>query len=60
MKPEEEEKMLEAFERLRLSYNLRLYKVCCLICESLVEKFRAEAESMTETPIQVVKRFIGA
>jgi hypothetical protein len=60
MKPEEEDKIVEALDQLRLSYNLRQYRVCSLICESLAEKFRAVTENMKETPIQVVKMFIGA
>ena len=44
MGSEEEEKIVEAMEQLRISYNLRQWRVCSLICESLSEKFKAIAD----------------
>jgi len=38
--PEEEDKVVEALEELRINYNLRQWRVCSLICESLADKFR--------------------
>ncbi|MFI5448887.1 MAG: hypothetical protein ACHQ03_03850 [Candidatus Bathyarchaeia archaeon] len=43
MKPEEEDKIIEALEELRINYNLRQWRVCSLICESLADKFRMVA-----------------
>ncbi|MEM3571216.1 MAG: hypothetical protein QW589_04725 [Candidatus Bathyarchaeia archaeon] len=40
MDPEEEDKIIEALEQLRINYSLRQWKVCSLICESLAEKFK--------------------
>jgi len=40
LKPEEEDKIVEALEELRINYNLRQWRVCSLICESLADKFR--------------------
>jgi hypothetical protein len=40
MTPEEEDKVVEALEELRIQYNLRQWRVCSLICESLADKFR--------------------
>ncbi len=48
MGSEEEEKIIEAMEQLRISYNLRQWKVCSLICESLAEKFKSMAERLSE------------
>jgi hypothetical protein len=56
MSAEEEDKIVEALEQLRLSYNLRQYRVCSLICESLAEKFKAIAENRTEAPTQVQRK----
>jgi len=53
MNAEEEDKIVEALEQLRLSYNLRQYRVCSLICDSLAEKFKAIAQNRAETPTQV-------
>jgi hypothetical protein len=39
LKPEEEDKIVEALEELRINYNLRQWRVCSLICESLADKF---------------------
>jgi len=41
--PEEEDKVVEALEELRINYNLRQWRVCSLICESLADKFRTIA-----------------
>jgi hypothetical protein len=41
--PEEEDKVVEALEELRINYNLRQWRVCSLICESLSDKFRTIA-----------------
>jgi hypothetical protein len=41
--PEEEDKVVEALEELRINYNLRQWRVCSLICESLADKFKAIA-----------------
>jgi len=43
--PEEEDKVVEALEELRINYNLRQWRVCSLICDSLADKFRAIANS---------------
>jgi len=40
MSPEEEDKVVEALEELRINYNLRQWRVCSLICDSLADKFR--------------------
>ena len=56
MNAEEEDKVVEALEQLRVSYNLRQYRVCSLICESLAEKFRAIAEGELEAPTQVQRK----
>jgi len=56
MTAEEEDKIVEALEQLRLSYNLRQYRVCSLICESLAEKFKAIAEAQTESPTQIQRK----
>ncbi len=45
MTPEEEDKVVEALEELRINYNLRQWRVCSLICESLADKFRSVANS---------------
>ena len=44
LKPEEEDKIVEALEELRIQYNLRQWRVCSLICDSLAEKFRTIAK----------------
>jgi len=41
---EEEDKIIEALEQLRINYNLRQWRVCSLICESLAEKFKSLAK----------------
>jgi len=41
--PEEEDKVVEALEELRINYNLRHWRVCSLICESLADKFKSIA-----------------
>jgi hypothetical protein len=46
--PEEEDRVVEALEELRINYNLRQWRVCSLICESLADKFRDMAK-ITET-----------
>jgi len=38
--PEEEDRICEALEQLRINHNLRQWRVCALICESLAEKFK--------------------
>jgi hypothetical protein len=43
--PEEEDKLVEALEELRINYNLRQWRVCSLICESLADKFKAVAKT---------------
>jgi len=48
LNPEEEDKILEAMEQLRINYNLRQWRVCSLICESLAEKFKAISEKEIE------------
>ncbi len=40
MSPEEEDKVVEALEELRINYNLRQWRVCSLLCDSLADKFR--------------------
>jgi hypothetical protein len=51
MGSEEEEKIVEAMEQLRISYNMRQWRVCSLICESLAEKFKSIADrSSNENP----------
>ena len=42
--PEEEDKVVEALEELRINYNLRQWRVCSLICDSLADKFRTIAK----------------
>ena len=44
MGSEDEEKIIEAMEQLRISYNLRQWRVCSLVCESLAEKFKSMAD----------------
>ena len=44
MNPDEEDKIVEAMEQLRINYNLRQWRVCSLICESLADKFKSVAE----------------
>jgi hypothetical protein len=56
MDAEQEDKIVEALEQLRVSYNLRQWRVCSLICESLAEKFKAIAQSELEAPTQVQRR----
>ncbi|MGQ9543306.1 MAG: hypothetical protein ACUVTM_04360 [Candidatus Bathyarchaeia archaeon] len=41
---EKEDRIAEAMEQLRISYTMRQWRVCSLICESLAEKFRSMAE----------------
>ena len=42
--PEEEDSICEAMEQLRINYNLRQWRVCALICDSLTEKFKSQSE----------------
>jgi hypothetical protein len=44
MTPEEEDKVVEALEELRINYNLRQWRVCSLICDTLADKFRSIAK----------------
>jgi len=44
MDPAEEDKIVEALEQLRINYNLRQWRVCSLICDSLAEKFKSLSE----------------
>jgi hypothetical protein len=53
MNAEEEDKIVEALEQLRINYNLRQYRVCSLICESLSEKFKVIAEESIEVTTAV-------
>jgi hypothetical protein len=53
MNAEEEDKIVEALEQLRINYNLRQYRVCSLICESLAEKFKVIAEESVEVTTAV-------
>jgi hypothetical protein len=46
IKPEEEDKVVEALEELRINYNLRQWRVCSLICDSLADKFRDMAKTI--------------
>jgi len=48
LNPEEEDKILEAMEQLRINYNLRQWRVCSLLCESLADKFRSISEKENE------------
>jgi len=48
LNPEEEDKILEAMEQLRINYNLRQWRVCSLICQSLADKFKAISEKESE------------
>ena len=41
MNPDTEDKIVEAMEQLRINYNLRQWRVCSLICESLADQFKA-------------------
>lgn len=50
MNPDEEDKIVEAMEQLRINYNLRQWRVCSLICESLAEKFKSIAEQNADLP----------
>jgi hypothetical protein len=50
MNPDEEDKIVEAMEQLRINYNLRQWRVCSLICESLADKFKSVAEQNDESP----------
>jgi hypothetical protein len=43
--PEEEDKVVEALEELRINYKLRHWRVCSLICESLADKFKSIANA---------------
>jgi hypothetical protein len=36
----EEDKITEAMEQLRISYTMRQWRVCSLICESLADQFK--------------------
>lgn len=44
MNPDEEDKIVEAMEQLRINYNVRQWRVCSLICESLADKFKSLAD----------------
>ncbi|MBS7622966.1 hypothetical protein KEJ39_04725 [Candidatus Bathyarchaeota archaeon] len=44
MDPDQEDKITEAMEQLRISYTMRQWRVCSLICESLADEFRRIAE----------------
>lgn len=46
IKPEEEDRVVEALEELRINYNMRQWRVCSLICESLADKFRDMAKAI--------------
>jgi len=48
LNPEEEDKILEAMEQLRINYNLRQWRVCSLLCESLADKFRSISDKENE------------
>ena len=50
MNPDEEDKIVEAMEQLRINYNLRQWRVCSLICESLAEKFKSVSEQNDKSP----------
>lgn len=45
MTPDEEDKVVEALEQLRINYNLRQWRVCYLLCDTLADKFRGMANS---------------
>ncbi len=47
MNPEEEDSVLEAMEQLRINFNLRQWRVCALLCDSLADKFRGLVEKET-------------
>ena len=51
MTPEEEDKVVEALEELRINYNLRQWRVCSLICESLADKFRTIANQEQQVEV---------
>jgi hypothetical protein len=51
MTPEEEDKVVEALEELRINYNMRQWRVCSLICDSLAEKFRTIANKEQQVEI---------
>jgi hypothetical protein len=44
LNPEDEDSIIEAMEQLRINYNLRQWRVCALICDSLAEKFKSLGE----------------
>jgi hypothetical protein len=44
MNPQDEDAVTEALEQLRINYNMRQWRVCALLAESLAEKFRAIAD----------------
>jgi len=44
MNPDQEDKITEAMEQLRISYTMRQWRVCSLICESLADEFKRIAE----------------
>ncbi len=49
MNPDEEDRIVEAMEQLRINYNLRQWRVCSLICESLAEKFKSVADANNQS-----------
>ena len=50
MNPDEEDKIVEALEQLRINYNLRQWRVCALLCESLADKFKSISDQNDELP----------
>lgn len=48
MNPEEEDSICEAMEQLRINYNLRQWRVCALMCDTLSEKFKSLAEKINK------------
>jgi len=49
MNPDEEDRIVEAMEQLRINYNLRQWRVCSLICESLADKFKSIADENSQS-----------
>lgn len=44
MNPQDEDAIIEAMEQLRINYNMRQWRVCSLIADTLAEKFKAIAD----------------
>jgi len=44
MNPQDEDAITEAMEQLRINHNMRQWRVCALLAESLAEKFRTIAD----------------